>query len=137
MSPPLSNVALAARRMPTVIWGHSLPAPGRHGAERAPEAVARERTRPQGGERRLMAVIGIGLLVVAGVALVLVWVRLQTVDTGYALSAARHLAHRLEQEQRELEMEIATLTSPRRLEQVARERLGMGPPTPGQIVNVP
>ncbi len=136
MSPPLSNVAIAARRLPTVIWGHSLQAPGRRGAERASE-VARVRAHPQTGERRLMAVIGIGLLVVAGVALLLVWVRLQTVDTGYALSAARHLAHRLEQEQRELEMEISTLTSPRRLERVARERLGMGPPTPGQIVNVP
>jgi cell division protein FtsL len=66
-----------------------------------------------------------------------VWVRLQVVNAGYELSTARRLAHRLEQEQRELEIEVATLTSPRRLERVARERLGMGPPAPGQIVSVP
>jgi len=62
---------------------------------------------------------------------------LQVVDGGYELSTARRLAHRLEQEQRELEIEIATLTSPRRLETLARERLGMAPPSPGQIVSVP
>jgi cell division protein FtsL len=67
----------------------------------------------------------------------LVWVRLQVVHAGYELSTARRLAHRLEQEQRELGIEVATLTSPRRLEKIARERLGMGPPTPGQIVSVP
>ncbi len=136
MSPPLSSVAVAARRMPEIIWGHSLQAPGRHAPERkAPEKAADAEARKV--ERRLLAAIGLGLLVVVAMALLLVWVRLQTVDTGYALSAARRLTHRLEQEQRELEMEIATLTSPLRLEQVARERLGMGPPAPGQIVNVP
>jgi cell division protein FtsL len=136
MSPPLPSVAVVARRMPAVIWGHSLQAPGRRYAERR-TADAGVRGRSQPGARRLMAAIGIGLLAVVGMALLLVWVRLQTVDTGYALSAARHLAHRLEQEQRELEMEISTLTSPLRLEQVARERLGMGPPAPGQIVTIP
>jgi cell division protein FtsL len=84
-----------------------------------------------------MAAIGLGVLFVVGIALLLVWVRLQAVHTGYQLSAARHLVHKLEQEQRELEMEISTLTSPRRLEVEARARLGMGPPAPGQIVNVP
>ena len=136
MSPPLSSVAVAARRMPEIIWGHSLQAPGRHAPERkAPEKAADAEARKV--ERRLLAAIGLGLLVVVAMALLLVWVRLQTVDTGYALSAARRLTHRLEQEQRELEMEIATLTSPLRLERVARERLGMGSPGPGQIVNVP
>ena len=88
------------------------------------------RARPRAGERRLALAIALGTLMVVGVSLLLVWVRLQTVHTGYQLSTARHLAHRLEQEQRELELEIATLTSPRRLEQLARERLGMGPRCP-------
>jgi cell division protein FtsL len=100
--------------------------------------VAEVRARPhRTGERRLSLAIVLGAVVVVAIALLLVWVRLQAVHTGYQLSAARHLAHRLEQEQRELELEIATLTSPRRLERLARERLGMGPPTSGQIVSVP
>ena len=124
----MSVAAVGARRMPAP-WGRWLHAAG--------DAVTGVRARPRPGERRLALAVGLGAMMVVAVALLLVWVRLQAVNTGYQLSAARHLAHRLEQEQRELELELATLTSPRRLELLARERLGMGPPTPGQIVNVP
>lgn len=105
------------------------------GVQRMPLAGVRARPRP--GERRRLLVIALGAMLVVVIALVLVWVRLQVVDTGYQLSAARHLAHRLEQEQLELELELTTLTSPRRLEQLARARLGMRPPTPGQVVSLP
>jgi cell division protein FtsL len=71
------------------------------------------------------------------VMLVLVWIRLQMVHTGYDLSTARQLERKLEQEQRELEIEIATLTSPRRLTERARVRLSMRPPAPGQVVSPP
>jgi cell division protein FtsL len=128
----MTTVAIAARRF-GVWWGAS-PRPattGRH------HTVAGVRARPRPGERRRARAIALGAVVVVGIALLLVWVRLQTVRTGYELSAARRLEHRLQQEQRELELEIATLTSPRRLERIARERLGMGPPTAGQIVSVP
>jgi len=124
--------AVGVHRMPAS-WGRSLHAAGRT----SPATVAGVRARPRPGEQRLALAIALGALMVVAVALLLVWVRLQAVDTGYQLSAARHLTHRLEQEQRELEIELATLTSPRRLELLARERLGMGPPTPGQIVSVP
>ena len=129
----MSVAAVDTRRMPAP-WGRSFPTPRRPSGD----PVAEVRSRPQrAGERRLSLAIVLGAVVVVAVALLLVWVRLQAVHTGYQLSAARHLAHRLEQEQRELELEIATLTSPRRLELLARERLGMGPPTRGQIVSVP
>jgi cell division protein FtsL len=120
-----------------VTWGRTI---HQASASRAPgpsAPVAAVRAQPTDGERRITFAIGAGALMVVAVALLLVWVRLQAVHTGYQLSAARHLAHRLEQEQRELELEIATLTSPRRLETLARERLGMGPPAAGQIVSVP
>jgi len=97
-------------------------------------ALRRSRTP---AERRLTRQLGIGALAALAIALCLVWVRLQVVDTGYDISSARQLERRLEQEQRELHIEIATLTSPRRLESVARTRLGMGPPASGQVVNVP
>ena len=128
----MSVAAVSTRRMPAS-WGPSLRVAGRT----LPDTVAGVRARPQPGERRRTLAIVLGTMAVVAIALLLVWVRLQAVHTGYQLSTARHLAHRLEQEQRELELEIATLTSPRRLELLARERLGMGPPTPGQIVSVP
>jgi len=115
----------------------SAPPARRHTARPATDGVAAVRARPREGERRLALAIALAVLMVIAGSLALVWVRLQTVHAGYDLSAARHLAHHLEQEQRELAIEIATLTSPRRLERVARERLGMTPPAPGQIVSVP
>jgi cell division protein FtsL len=114
------------------VWDRSL----QQGGRKASANLAAMRARPREGERRLTFAAAVGMLTVVGVSLLLVWVRLQTVHVGYQLSTGRHLAHRLEQEQRELELEIATLTSPRRLEQLARDRLGMGPPAPGQIVSV-
>jgi hypothetical protein len=83
-------------------------------AARGGVAAVRRRITP--AERRLGRQVGLGAI---------------------EISAARQLERRLEQEQRELRIEAATLTSPRRLETVARTRLGMGPPAPGQIVNVP
>jgi cell division protein FtsL len=99
--------------------------------------VAAVRRRMTPAERRRARQVGLGALGALAVALALVWVRLQVVHTGYELSTARQIERRLEQEQRELEIEIATRTSPRRLEDVARGRLGMGPPAPGQVVTKP
>jgi cell division protein FtsL len=107
------------------------------GASRTRGGIAAMRRRITPAERRLGRQLGLGALVVLMIALCLVWVRLQVVNRGYEISTARQLERRLEQEQRELRIEAATLTSPRRLEEVARTRLGMGPPAPGQIVNVP
>jgi cell division protein FtsL len=73
-----------------------------------------------------------GVLVVLG--MLQVWLRLQVMHVGYELSAARKMQLRLEHEQRELEVEIATLRDPRRLAEVARRRLGMTDPAKGQVV---
>ncbi len=82
-----------------------------------------------------LRVIGVGLLVMM-LCCALVWVRLQVVRTGYDLSTARDVEQQLGHEGRELALELTTLTSPRRLERLARTRLGMQLPEPGQIVNV-
>jgi len=127
------NVAAVAARRLSWSWNglfRTRPRPARG-------AVARVRSDPRPGERRLARTVVLVTVVVVAIALLLVWVRLQSVNSGYELSAARHLAHRLEQEQLELELELATLKSPRRLERLAHERLGMGPPAAGQVVNVP
>lgn len=72
-----------------------------------------------------------------GVALLHVWLRLQVVQMGYALSTTSKLQHQLEQERRELKVELATLTSPERLEAMARKRLGLVPPEKGQVIVLP
>ena len=76
-------------------------------------------------------------LVLIGVVLIHVWLRLQVVRFGYVLSTTSKLQTRLEQENRELKLELARMTSPDRLEVLARQRLGLVTPEKGQVVVLP
>lgn len=82
---------------------------------------------------------GVALLIGAllGVVLIHVWLRLQVVHMGYVLSTASKLQSRLEQENRELKVELATLTTRDRLDEMARRRLGLAPPQKGQVIVLP
>ena len=117
----------------------------RNGAAQRVLTVRRPLVRPAGDARRLLRVVRGYLvrrvLVLGGVlvllCLVQVWLRLQVTHLGYDLSAARQMQLRLTHEQRELEVELATLRDPRRIGDLARRRLGMVDPRPGQVVVLP
>jgi cell division protein FtsL len=99
--------------------------------------IQRERPQRSAGSRwRLVfgVILGAGLI---GVVLAHVWLRLQVVRMGYVLSTTSKLQTRLEQENRELKFEIATLNSPERLEALARQRLGLVTPEKGQVIVLP
>jgi cell division protein FtsL len=83
--------------------------------------------------RRLL---GLGV-VLLGLCLLQVWLRLQVLGVGYELSAARQMQLRLAHEQRELEVELATLRAPARIGELARRRLGMVEPGRDQVVALP
>ncbi|MFQ5852579.1 MAG: cell division protein FtsL [Candidatus Binatia bacterium] len=70
-------------------------------------------------------------------ALLHVWLRLQVVRLGYVLSTTSKLQSQLEQENRELKLELATLSSPDHLEEMARLRLGLREPKKDQVVMLP
>lgn len=99
-------------------------------AARVPRAERSER------RRHYWAVLSLSLCLV-GVVLLHVWLRLQVVRLGYALSTTSKLQSQLEQERRELTVELATLTSPDRLEAMARKRLGLVTPEKGQVIVLP
>ena len=82
-------------------------------------------------------IFAVAALCLVGVTLLHVWLRLQVVHMGYLLSTTSKLQNQLEQENRELKVELATLTSPDRLEAMARKRLGLAPPEKGQVVILP
>src|SRR4029077_15156641 len=96
-----------------------------------PDRLERKQRRRQNLAAALLA------LCLMGVALLHVWLRLQVVHMGYALSTTSKLQNQLEQESRELKVELATLTSPDRLEAMARKRLGLAPPEKGQVIVLP
>jgi cell division protein FtsL len=98
--------------------------------EHADRASPRQRRR----HALVFALLALGFV---GVALLHVWLRLQVVHMGYVLSTMSKLENQLEQENRELKVELATLTSPDRLESMARRRLGLVPPEKGQVIVLP
>ncbi len=95
-----------------------------------------ERVSPQRQRKFFFSSLLLGLCLV-GLALLHVWLRLQVVHLGYVLSTTSKLHNQLEQENRELKVELATLTSPERLEAIARTRLGLVEPEKGQVVLLP
>jgi cell division protein FtsL len=101
--------------------------------------IAKRAAAPRAERRNRENPIPIALLVLGlvGVTLVHVWLRLQVVQMGYVLSTTSKLQSRLEQENRELKVEWASLMSPERLEAMARKRLGMIPPEKGQVIVLP
>ena len=100
-------------------------------------AVKRGRAvRSKASRWRQLLGVSLGLALIAAV-LVHVWLRLQVVRMGYVLSTTSKLHNRLEQENRELKLELATLMSPDRLEALARQRLGLGAPEKGQVIVLP
>lgn len=93
----------------------------------------------RGAQKRRQASLVFYLLGFCLVGLVLfhVWLRLQVVHMGYVLSSASKLHNQIEHENSELKVELATLTSPDRLEAMARRRLGLVLPEKGQVIILP
>ncbi len=92
--------------------------------------------RPRKQKRAPLAFYVVGLCLV-GLVWFHVWLRLQVVRMGYVLSSTTKLHRQIEHENRELKVELATLTSPDRLEVMARRRLGLVPPEKGQVIVLP
>ena len=101
--------------------------------------AGRERPARKGSAGRRRNFFGVIVLAVGLIGLVWlhVWLRLQVVQMGYVLSTTSKLQGRLEQENRELKIELATMTSPDRLESLARRRLGLRQPEKGQVIVLP
>ncbi len=82
-------------------------------------------------------VVGRATLLVAALAAVgifHVWSHTCVTTAGYRLGELQRQAEALRAERNRLEVEVATLRAPGRLEAFARARLGMAPPAPGAVV---
>lgn len=84
--------------------------------------------------------IGIGVLLVLilmGELLFYTWCRVQSIKTGYNITAEKRRNKELINLQKNLRVELANLKSPDRIGRIARERLGLIMPDPGQIIVIP
>jgi cell division protein FtsL len=82
------------------------------------------------------SIVGLCLVILAG-ALFHVWQHIHVVRQGYAIERLREMHARLVQENKVLRLEAGQLRSLRRVEEIARTRLGMVTPKPGQVVLIP
>ena len=107
-------------------------------------SVRRPLVRPAADPRTLIRVVrsriarriaALGMVLVV-LCLAQVWLRLQVVDVGYELSAARKLLQRLDHEERALRAELAILQDAAALADAARAKAGLVEPRPGQVVEI-
>lgn len=99
-----------------------------------------ERARPRGPSiwgilGQLLPAAALCLLFVA-VGVIHVTSRVMVVDAGYQLSRLEQEGRALTLTHDKLRLELAYLKSPVRLERLAREQLGMGPPPAGGVIHV-
>jgi cell division protein FtsL len=89
------------------------------------------------GREAPLLVVGRTAVLVAALAAVgvfHVWSHTRVTAAGYRLGELQRAQEALRAERNKLEVEVATLRAPGRLEGYARARLGMAPPAPGAVV---
>ncbi len=96
--------------------------------------VASRPLRWESWERFSGAALGVVILVAV---LLYVWQHISVVRVGYEVERLREQQAALIQESKALKLERGQLRSLRRVEEVARKRLGMVTPKAGQVVLVP
>jgi cell division protein FtsL len=72
-----------------------------------------------------------------GQALFYAWSRVQCVNAGYGIDKETRRRQALTRERNTLNIELARLKSPERIETIARTRLGLGMPNAQQRVTLP
>jgi len=97
--------------------------------------LARQSVKEKAPESRAFGVIAIGL----GIAVVLsfflfLWIRICIIQTGYQISGARVQQERLTQENDALRVERSVLMTASRIENIARNELGMVTPKTKQVI---
>ena len=85
------------------------------------------------GGLRPSRLILVALLFMA-TALIYVWFRIGITNIDYRIAGEMHRRDTLLEENRKLKIEIATLKSPRRIESIARAKLGMSYPERDQVI---
>ena len=92
--------------------------------------------RPDLGNRRGVGVWAFSLALLTAGALAHVAVRMHGIQIAYELGRERRTNTELEERRRRLNIEIGMLKDPGRVVGIARDKLQMGPPAPGDVVRL-
>jgi cell division protein FtsL len=83
---------------------------------------------------RQFAAATIACALVGSAAMLQIWVRTRVTEQGYRLSRLSAEQQKLQREHERLQLLAAQLGSPQRIAELARTRLGMGPPTSERVI---
>ena len=98
---------------------------------------ARSKTTKFHVTRRQVIITLLMLICFMGTGIGYVWSNFERTQIGYDLSQLNKEEMRLREINQKLKLELATLKSPRNLEQLAILKFGLRPPTPEQIILLP
>ncbi len=84
---------------------------------------------------RLLAVM-VAIFLVSVLALLFVWSRIHAINLEYEISKLDRSIRTEQQVIRELKLEAAFLSRVDRIERLARTKLGLRPPAPGQVIRI-
>ncbi len=87
--------------------------------------------------RRQVIITLMMLICFMGTGIGYVWSNFERTQIGYDHSQLKKEEMRLEEINQKLKLELATLKSPRNLERLAIQELGLSPPKPEQIILLP
>jgi len=77
------------------------------------------------------------MVVLGSVIFMTVWRRVAFIEIGYEIRKLERTESELLHQKHEMEIERAMLSSPERIEKVARDRFGLREPEPGQVRVLP
>ena len=97
-------------------------------------SIGKSRASERKEDNGLITAVLLSLVILIAAFLFYTWSRVEFVKIGYEIFSANSEMRRLDQENKELILEIATLKSPKRIEMIAREELKLLPPKDEQIV---
>src|SRR3982751_4411322 len=92
--------------------------------------------KPDLGNRRGAGVWAFLLALCTAGALAHVAVRMHSIQIAYALGRERRINTELAEQRRRINIEIGMLKDPDRIIGIARDKLGMGPPAPEDVVRL-
>ena len=100
------------------------------------EMKAKNKRKKNIGKRRTWTWVMVLFLFIAELVFY-TYCRVQSVQTGIAISAERRKQEELTAMQNSLKIELARLKAPERISIIARKNLGLAMPDPAQIILVP
>jgi cell division protein FtsL len=84
--------------------------------------------------RREMKIFTITMSILFALVMVYVWQHFLAIEIGYQVETQKQQVAGMQEQNRQLRLTEAQLSNPVRIDQIAREQLGLNAPEPGQVV---